>query len=209
VLEDCAQAHGAQRAERRAGAFGQAAVFSFYPTKNLGAIGDGGAIVTSDDAVAKRARRLRQYGWDLKYHVTSKGGRNSRLDEIQAAVLRAKLPHLSNWNRRRRDIARRYSTEIDGARVKVPPVRGEEYVAHLYVVQCTDRDDLRKHLSEGGIASDIHYPVPDHRQPVLAGRDWPQLPVTDRASREILSLPCFPELTDAEVGHIIARVNAR
>lgn len=208
VLEDCAQAHGATRGGRRAGSFGQAAVFSFYPTKNLGAIGDGGAIVTSDATVAERARRLRQYGWGLKYRVTSEGGRNSRLDEIQAAVLRAKLPHLPEWNRRRRDIARRYSTEIKSPRVKAAPVRGEEYVAHLYVVRCDDRDGLRKHLAEAGIASDIHYPVPDHCQPVLAGRDWPRLPVTEQGSREILTVPCFPELTDAEVEHVIARINA-
>lgn len=207
VVEDCAQAHGAGEPGRRAGSFGQAATFSFYPTKNLGAIGDGGAVVSRDAEIAQRARRLRQYGWSSKYRVETAGARNSRLDEIQAAVLRAKLPRLDAWNRRRREIATRYSQRIRHPRVSTPPSRGSEYVGHLYVVASEDRDALRQHLAAAGIASDIHYPIPDYRQPAIAGRPWRELPVTEDAARQTLTLPCFPELTDAEVDHVVQHVN--
>jgi len=208
VFEDCAQVHGGSRNGKRAGSFGAAASFSFYPTKNLGALGDGGAITTNDPALATQLRRLRQYGWESKYRAVLANARNSRLDEIQAAILRAKLPLLDGWNERRRAIATRYSQEIINPRVICPPVYGEEFVAHLYVVECDYRDGLRAHLSSGGILSDVHYPIPDYRQPALAEiGQWAPLPVTDRLSSTILTLPCYPELRDDEVTQVIARVN--
>ena len=208
VIEDCAQAHGANRGGRRAGSFGLAGCFSFYPTKNLGAIGDGGAIVTNDDAFAASVRSLRQYGWSGKYHVCQPGGRNSRLDEVQAAVLAAKLSFLDGWNARRRDIAQRYTASICDPRITCPKVTGEDYVAHLYVIRTDDRDDLRRHLEKCGIASEIHYPVPDHRQPCMTDEAMAELPVTERCANEVLTLPCFPEMSDAEVERVIDAVNS-
>jgi dTDP-3-amino-2,3,6-trideoxy-4-keto-D-glucose/dTDP-3-amino-3,4,6-trideoxy-alpha-D-glucose/dTDP-2,6-dideoxy-D-kanosamine transaminase len=209
VFEDCAQAHGARRGGRRAGGFGAAAGFSFYPTKNLGALGDGGAVVTGSAEVAERVRHLRQYGWEAKYHASVRGGRNSRLDEIQAAILRAKLPFLDGWNERRRAIARRYSTEITHPRVRCPAVHGEEFVAHLYVLTSDDRDGLRTHLAKAAIRTDVHYPVLDYRQPCLTEfKGWAGLPVTDELASSILTLPCFPELSDDEVTRVISCVNA-
>ena len=185
-----------------------AGCFSFYPTKNLGALGDGGAVVTSDDGVAQRVLELRQYGWKEKYRVVLPGGRNSRLDEIQAAVLTAKLPHLDAWNWARRAIARRYSTEISHPMVSCPPVPGEDHVAHLYVIRTRDRHDLRRHLKSRNIASDVHYPIPDHRQPCFSAMPiMAELPETDRAADEILTLPCFPEMVDAEVDAVIDALN--
>lgn len=209
LVEDCAQAHGARGADgRSAGAFGDAAAFSFYPTKNLGALGDAGAVVTRDAGVAARARALRQYGWEQKYVNALAGGRNSRLDELQARVLSIKLPLLDAWNRRRRDIANRYSQAIRNPRIAVPPVAGEEYVAHLYVVHSESRDALRAHLDAAAIASDVHYPLPDHHQPCFAGRYAAQsLPMTERQARTALTLPCFPELTDDEADRVIAACN--
>jgi dTDP-4-amino-4,6-dideoxygalactose transaminase len=208
VLEDCAQAHGAVNASGKAGSFGHAATFSFYPTKNLGAIGDGGAITTNDADIAARARALRQYGWDKKYHVAHTGGRNSRLDEMQAAILTVKLPHLDAWNDRRRAIAARYTEHIKNPRVTCPPVRGAEYVGHLYVMQCDDREGLRAHLDKAGIATDIHYPVPDHQQAAVRqdGQE-PSLPVTERLARQLLTIPLYPELTDPEVDRIVQAIN--
>ncbi len=208
VLEDCAQAHGAERGGRKAGSFGAAACFSFFPTKNLGALGDGGAVVTNDAALADRAAKLRQYGWDRKYSVVMEGGRNSRLDEMQAAILSAKLPHLDSWNARRREIANRYSAGIKHGRISLPPLRGKEYVGHLFVVRSENRDRLAQHLNSLGIGTDIHYPIPDHLQPVMAHKDrGVNLPVTESLSREVLTLPCFPEMTDAEIDRVIAAVN--
>ncbi len=208
VFEDCAQAHGARRDGRRAGSFGAAASFSFYPTKNLGALGDGGAVVTGIPEVAEQVRRLRQYGWESKYRCSVRGGRNSRLDEMQAAVLRAKLPLLDGWNERRRDIAARYSREIAHPRVRCPLLHGEEFVAHLYVVVSDDREALRAHLAEASILTEVHYPVPDHHQPGLAGfGQWPALPVTEELAASILTLPCYPELSDEEVTRVISRIN--
>ena len=207
VLEDCAQAHGARRANKRAGSVGHAGAFSFYPTKNLGALGDGGAVVTNDDAIAERLRLLRQYGWESKYKVVTKGGTNSRLDEVQAAVLNVKLPHLDGWNARRRQIASRYSAEIRRPGVLCPPPGDDAYVGHLYVVQCSDRDGLARHLKANGIGCDIHYPIPDHQQPCLIGTAV-SLPVTERLAATILTLPCHPDLTDDEVGRVIDVVNS-
>ena len=208
LIEDCAQAHGAKIDGRHAGSFGNASCFSFYPTKNLGGTGDGGAIVSDDEAFAAKARRLRQYGWSSKYTVELPNGSNSRLDELQAAVLSALLVHLDADNARRRAIAGRYSGEIT-ASLSLPPTPEIADVAHLYVMRVpAGRDSLRKHLEKNGVGSDIHYPVPDHRQPVF-GRQFVHisLPVTERLAGEVLTLPCFPEITDEEVGHVIDVVN--
>lgn len=206
VIEDCAQAHGATRNGRAAGSFGAAGCFSFYPTKNLGALGDGGAVTTSDGKVAESVRQLRQYGWDKKYQVSRTGGRNSRLDELQAALLLTKLSHLDRWNEVRRAIARRYSNEIRNSKVKCPSEFGTDFVAHLFVVRCEDRDGFRKNLEERGVASDIHYPIPDHRQPAFANSNF-ELPVTERMAEEIVTIPCFSEMEEQEVGQVIDAVN--
>jgi dTDP-4-amino-4,6-dideoxygalactose transaminase len=209
VIEDCAQAHGAALDNRKAGSFGDIACFSFYPTKNLGALGDGGAIVTSRDDLAGKVRQLRQYGWSGKYHVALPGGCNSRLDEMQAAVLRVMLPLLNQWNARRREIAARYSQGIRNPKVSVPAIHGSDYVAHLYVIRSPERDGLKKHLAGAGIPSDVHYPVPDYAQEACRHLfEGVHLPVTSQACAEVLTLPCFPELSDNEVDAIVARVNS-
>jgi dTDP-3-amino-2,3,6-trideoxy-4-keto-D-glucose/dTDP-3-amino-3,4,6-trideoxy-alpha-D-glucose/dTDP-2,6-dideoxy-D-kanosamine transaminase len=192
---------------RHVGTFGQLGCFSFYPTKNLGALGDGGAIVTSGPGLAARLRALRQYGWHAKYRAVSPYGRNSRLDEIQAAVLRFKLKHLDSWNRRRRAIAAEYTARLRG--VCVPRFVGPEYVAHLYVVKAAQRDLLRARLAAAGVVTDVHYPIPDYRQDALAdlAGTWAALPETERSCAEVLSLPCFPELSDREVEEVIHAVN--
>lgn len=207
LIEDCAQAHGAIVGARRVGTFGDAACFSFYPTKNLGCLGDGGAIVTSDETFAQRAGRLRQYGWSEKYAVAMPGGSNSRLDEMQAAVLSALLAHLDADNARRRAIAARYHAGLLSDVVR-PEGTGAGYVAHLYVLRTAKRDALRQHLKASGIGSDVHYPIPDHRQNILSAACVDvHLPATEKYASEILTLPCFPEMTDAEVARVIDAVN--
>ena len=201
LIEDCAQAHGASLDGRRAGSWGDAATFSFYPTKNLGALGDGGMITCNDRERAERLRRLRQYGWSRKYVVEEGPARNSRLDEIQAAVLRAKLPSLDRWNRRRCEIAAALRTAAH-PRVRHPDVTGDDYVAHLYVVRTDRREDLRHHLAAHDIGTDIHYPVLDPAQPVWRGARFGPLPVSDAAVGQVLSLPCYPELEDAEIERV-------
>ena len=208
LIEDCAQAHGAKWKGKCVGTFGAIGCFSFYPTKNLGALGDGGAVVTADPLLDQRLRRLRQYGWGGKYHVEMEGVRNSRLDEMQAAVLSALLPHLDSANARRREIASAYSNQISSPHILVPPVLGEEDVAHLYVICSPKRDALRLHLHSCGIACDIHYPVPDYRQPLFKGRfGHLHLPNTERLAAEILTLPCYPEMSNPAVDQVIAAVN--
>jgi aminotransferase EvaB len=198
LLEDCAQAAGARGDGRMAGSVGDAGAFSFYPTKNLGALGDGGAIVTSDEHVAQRVRRLRQYGWGAKYKVEEDGGRNSRLDEIQAAVLRVRLRRLDDANRRRREIAARYAQALSASGIAMVHDDGEDYVAHLAVLRSPDRGALAERLRAHGVATAIHYPISDHQQDAICAGDA-SLPVTEAATREVLSLPCFPELEPDEV----------
>ena len=209
VIEDCAQAHGAMLRGQKAGSFGDIGCFSFYPTKNLGALGDGGAIVTGRADLAEKVRQLKQYGWSVKYHAELAGGRNSRLDEIQAAVLRVMLPLLDQWNNRRREIATRYTEKIAHPAVIVPAIHSEEYVAHLYVIRTARRDGLKQHLAEAGIPSDIHYPIPDYAQAscrhLFEGADKP---ATSRACAEVLTLPCFPEMSDNETDMVIDRINS-
>jgi dTDP-4-amino-4,6-dideoxygalactose transaminase len=212
VIEDCAQAHGATLAGRAAGTWGAAAAFSFYPTKNLGAFGDGGAVVTGDAETAKRVRALREYGWHQRYVSSEPGpgrGMNSRLDELQAAILRVKLRYLAAGNIRRAGIARLYDRSLSGADVTTPPRRaGAGHVFHQYVIRVTDRDRVREQLQAQGIGTLIHYPVPVHLQPAFQGRVpmLGTLPHTEEACRHILSLPMFPELTDAEVRRCAASV---
>ena len=208
LIEDCAQAHGAMVGGRRVGSFGDCGCFSFYPTKNLGALGDGGAVVSRDLVLAQRVSALRQYGWSAKYMVAVAGARNSRLDEMQAAILTDFLPFLDQWNTRRRAIATSYSSHIAHPLVTAPAVGAEDYVAHLYVVRSSLRDSLREHLRSASIASDIHYPIPDHRQPVFAERFGTiLLPVTEKLSQDVLTLPCYPEMSDDDVHNVIEAVN--
>lgn len=201
ILEDCAQAHGAEIDGRRVGTFGDASAFSFYPTKNLGALGDAGALLTADPDVAERARLLRMYGWRERYrselHSTV-----SRLDEMQAAVLSVKLPHLNDFNARRRAIAARYSARLRGcADLVLPPSDG---VFHLYVVRSAHRDALKAHLTANGVGADIHYPWPVHLQAPFAefGRGAGSLPRTEALANTVLSLPIYPELADDDVDYV-------
>jgi dTDP-4-amino-4,6-dideoxygalactose transaminase len=203
VVEDCAQAAGARRGAWRAGGFGDAATFSFYPTKNLAALGDGGAVTTKRDDVADAVRLLRQYGWKRKYEVTIPAGRNSRLDEVQGAVLRERLPRLDDWNERRRAIVRRYARALAPRVGRFVSREGDDYVAHLAVVLTEERDRLRDHFAKAGIGTDIHYPVADHQQPAWCDEFADlSLPVTEHAVRCVLTLPCFPELTDEEIERV-------
>jgi dTDP-4-amino-4,6-dideoxygalactose transaminase len=200
VVEDCAQAAGARRGGLRAGAFGDAATFSFYPTKNLAAIGDGGAVVTNDAAIDERVRALRQYGWSEKYRVDVPGGWNSRLDELQAAILRVGLAHLDERNARRRDFVRRYADALPAHAGRVVWNDGEDFVAHLAVILANDRESLQEALAAAEIGTDIHYPRADHQQE--AWRTDDSLPVTEHAVAHVLTIPCFPELTRGEVERI-------
>jgi len=211
LIEDCAQATVASYRGRRVGTFGDAGCFSFYPTKNLGAIGDGGMITTSDNALADRLRRLRQYGWNER-RETMEPGLNSRLDPMQAAILRAKLPALSADNTRRRAIADMYRSGLGDLPLDLPSASEEaEHAYHLFVIASDDRDDLVRHLATQGIGTAIHYPVPVHRQTGYVERSIvPRegLPVTDRAVERIVSLPIYPELADDDVARVIAAVRS-
>jgi dTDP-4-amino-4,6-dideoxygalactose transaminase len=205
IVEDAAQAHGAMVGDRKVGTLGDAAAFSFYPTKNLGAFGDGGAVVTDDAEVAARCRRLRQYGWNAE-RVSEAPGVNSRLDELQAAVLRVKLARLHAAVERRRAIAARYSEALAGRDLALPSdAPGTRHAYHLYVVRTGDRERLAARLEARGIGTAVHYPIPVHRQPAYAGRlRFDDLAESDRAAREVLTLPLYPELGDEEVEAVIA-----
>ena len=208
LIEDAAQAHGATREGRKAGAFGDAAAFSFYPAKNLGALGDGGAVVTGDARLAERVAALRNYGSETKYHHLFQGV-NSRLDEIQAALLRVKLRHLDEDVALRRRVARRYRDGIRHPQIALPEVAHEEQHAwHLFVVRCHRRDALQRHLQAQGVQSQVHYPVPPHRQPAYAELREAWLPLTERLHEEVLSLPLGPSLGEDAVARVIAACNA-
>ena len=204
VIEDCAQAHGAEIGARKVGTFGDAAAFSFYPTKNLGAFGDGGAVVTNDPAAAERARALRVYGWRERY-VSEVAGMNTRLDELQAAILRVRLRALDPENARRRAIAANYDARLAQTTLRFPKAAADtRHVYHQYVIRTPRRDALRAELSAAGIETAILYPMPIHLQPAYRDRgltDTP-LPVAERASRELLCLPMNPWLTDEEVARV-------
>lgn len=207
LVEDAAQAHGAALDGKKAGAWGALGCFSFYPTKNLGAIGDGGFVTTSNHALAERVRALRQYGWlRCKYEVALAGGMNSRLDELQAAVLLEKLPLLDAANAARRAIADCYNKAFAGLPVRCPPAANDGNVAHLYVLRTAQRDALRAYLLEHGIESAVHYPIADYVQPVYNGALKCVLPVTERACSEVLSLPCHPGLNAGQQQRVIEAV---
>jgi dTDP-4-amino-4,6-dideoxygalactose transaminase len=201
VIEDAAQAHGARHAGKGAGSFGDVAAFSFYPGKNLGAYGDGGAIVTNDAELADRLRLMRDFGQRKKYEHLIKGG-NCRLDSIQAAVLDVKLRHLDAWNEARRRHAAAYDARLEKVGIK-PPARhtGEGHVYHLYVIEVEQRDRVASALHERGIATGIHYPIPIHLQPAYADLEIARgtYPRTEGSADKILSLPMFPELTDEQI----------
>ena len=207
VVEDCAQAHGARIQGRKAGAWGTLAAFSFYPTKNLGALGDGGAVFTRDPVLAERVRLLRQYGWRVRY-VSDFPGRNSRLDELQAAILRVKLRYLDTENTRRREMAGIYHRRLAGLPLLLPAVGAEvEPVYHQFAVRTPAREELRCELLGHGIAAAVLYPVPLHHQPAYEDRSA-RLPETARACAEVLCLPCHPGLSDGEV-HSVCDVIVR
>jgi dTDP-4-amino-4,6-dideoxygalactose transaminase len=209
VLEDAAQAHGARYKGRSAGSLGHAAGFSFYPGKNLGAMGDGGAVTTDDAALADRVRVLRNYGSRVKYYNEAKGF-NSRLDELQAAMLRVKLRRLDEWNDRRREAAGRYLRELEGAPDLVLPFVPDyaDPVWHLFVVRHPERDGLQQHLSAEGVGTLIHYPVPPHLQQAYAelGFGPDAFPIAEAMAREILSVPMGPHLSDDELDHVVSSV---
>lgn len=208
IIEDCAQAIGARTDEGVVGSLGDAATFSFYPTKNLGALGDGGAVATPHADLAQAIRELRQYGWDRKYHVARAGGRNSRLDELQSAILRGRLRLVDAANARRREIIGRYAASAP-RRVRVLPADGPYHVGHLAVVVADDRDALTEHLKSALVKTDVHYPIPDHRQPGFADHfSAPRLPVTERICDSVLSLPCFPELTENEIERVCSALES-
>lgn len=208
VVEDCAQAAGSQYKGRMAGTMGHAGAFSFYPSKNLGAFGDGGLVLTNDEDLSQTVVKLRNYGQEKRYYHSIKGF-NSRLDELQAAILDAKLPYLDSWNERRQEIAKRYHEDFSPIGMYCPlesPDRFHTY--HLYVIRVPQRDRFQKFLAEKGIATIIHYPIPVHLQESysecrIQGK---YLPLTEQLASEIVSLPLYPELTDEEVNYVIKTV---
>jgi len=204
VVEDCAQAHGATLGGQHVGTFGDAAAFSFYPTKNLGALGDAGAVVTNDPTLADSVRMLREYGWRERY-VSLTPGRNSRLDELQAAILREKIPYLDRNNVRRRLIAATYTQALRNSTLVAPAqIEGTEHAMHLYVVECIDRPAFERFLNGAGITTGRHYPLAVHQQPAYAGRirGSQALPITDAIYQHLVTLPCYPELREEDVAHI-------
>jgi dTDP-4-amino-4,6-dideoxygalactose transaminase len=207
VIEDCAQAHGARCRGRRVGGLGDAAGFSFYPGKNLGALGDGGAVTTNDPALAERIRSLRNYGSHVKYH-NAVVGYNSRLDELQAALLRVKLAKLDEWNERRRQVASKYILGLSGEQgLSLPHVpEWAESVWHLFVVRHVQRDALQKALGDAGVGTMIHYPIPPHLQPAYAGLNLNDgdFPLAAQMAKEVLSLPMGPHLAGSGYSRIIA-----
>ena len=207
LIEDCAQAHGASLFDQGVGSWGTAA-FSFYPTKNLGALGDAGAVTTNDPTIAQKVKMLREYGWRQRY-VSEIPGANSRLDELQAAILQAKLPALADDNRRRQKIAQAYDDGLGSGVVRPARRPGANHVFYQYVVRVAERQAFQEALRHRGIETNVHYPVPVHLQPAYRDRIWladGSLPVTERAAKEVLSLPMFPELTDDEVARTIESI---
>jgi len=211
LIEDAAQAHGARYCGRRAGSLGTLGCFSFYPSKNLGALGDGGAITTADPDVAERVALLRDHGQRRKY-VHDVVGFTSRLDGLQAAWLRVKLQHLDEWNARRRALARRYDSLLAGVPgVTVPVTAAErEHVYHLYVIRCHYRDALKAHLDSCGVATGVHYPIALHLQPAFVhlGHQAGEFPVAEAVAREVLALPLYPEMSDVAAMYISDAVRA-
>ncbi|TPO12367.1 DegT/DnrJ/EryC1/StrS family aminotransferase [Mesorhizobium sp. B1-1-5] len=203
VIEDCAQAHGARIGGETAGSLGDIATFSFYPTKNLGAMGDGGAVLTSNPRLAERVRQLHQYGWSSKYHVALPGGRNSRMDEVQAAILDVLLPDLNSRNEQRRSIVSRFKA-VTGRRLKFLD-GGNGAVAHLAVLLCDDRDAFRAFMKERGVDTDVHYPVLDCDQigwAALPMKGTENLAISRASISRLCSVPCYPDMTNDEVEQV-------
>jgi dTDP-3-amino-3,4,6-trideoxy-alpha-D-glucose transaminase len=205
IVGDCCQAHLATAARQPVGAIGAGAAFSFYPTKNLGALGDGGAVVTNDRSLADRIRRLRNGGQTDRYRH-QEAGVNSRLDEVQAAILRARLPFLPAWTERRRALAAAYRTGLSGTSVQLPVEADRGHAYHLFVVRSKRRDDLRAHLQQRGIETLVHYPIPIPEQPALAATQPARCPRAAQACAEVLSLPLYPALTDSQVAEVVGAV---
>ncbi|WP_159784597.1 DegT/DnrJ/EryC1/StrS family aminotransferase [Sodalinema gerasimenkoae] len=205
IIEDCSQAHGATLNNRRLGTWGDLAVFSLYPTKNLGAFGDAGIIVTQNSQLIQKLHSLRQYGWGERY-ISDIPGMNARLDPLQAAILRVKLQHLDADNQRRQDIAQQYNHTLSHLPLQLPQTASNaSHVYHQYVIRTPERDSLRTFLKERQIGTLIHYPLPVHQQPAYQGRvtlEGASLPQTEQICREIVSLPMYPQLTDLEVQRI-------
>jgi len=205
VVEDACQAHGASRQGKSLGLWGSAGAFSFYPTKNLGALGDGGIVVTDDAALAAKVRRLRNGGQSSRY-VHEELGWNSRLDEIQAAVLRAKLPYLGRWNERRRELSARYEAGLRTTKFRPVSVTDPEHSArHLFVVHATSRESLMEQLLDRGVGTLVHYPTPAHLQPAYRylGHGVGSFPIAEAASESVVSLPLYPSLSDDDVDYVI------
>ena len=205
LVEDCCQAHLATANGRPVGTVGIAGAFSFYPTKNLGALGDGGAVVTNDAALADRVRRIRNGGQTDRYHHELPGV-NSRLDEMQAAVLRARLPFLADWTRARRRVASIYRRALSGAPVRMLPERDPGHVYHLFVVRSPNRDALQRHLGARGIETLVHYPIPIPAQAAVRHQNPAECPVAAAACREVLSLPMYPALADAAIADVASSI---
>lgn len=207
VLEDCAQAHGAEIQGKRAGSWGDAAGFSFYPGKNLGALGDAGAITTNDSELAETLKALRNYGSHKKYENLYQGV-NSRLDEIQAAMLRVKLRHLEVETKRRQLIAQTYHAGITNPQVTLPHVTAElAHVWHLFVLRCEKREALQQYLASKNIQTLIHYPIPPHKQQAYAEFSSLQLPITEQIHQQVLSIPLDPTMSDKDIEEVICAIN--
>lgn len=206
IVEDCCQAHLATANGRPVGTIGHAGAFSFYPTKNLGALGDGGAVVTNDRSLAEKVKRLRNGGQIDRYHHQERGI-NSRLDDLQAAVLGAKLPWLRGWTERRRQLAVSYRAALEGSVVDALPECDTGHVYHLFVIRTAARDTLQAHLAANGIETLVHYPVPIPKQPAFADSVHEECPVASRLCREIVSLPLYPRMTADDVAQVAAAVN--
>ena len=210
VIEDAAQAHGTTYKGKKVGILGDAAGFSFYPGKNLGALGDGGCVVTNDKEIADKVRALGNYGSDYKYHHIYQGT-NSRLDEMQAAFLRVKLPHLDKWNADRKRIAEKYLNGITNPLIKLPLASNDEYehIYHVFVIRCNKRDELEKYLNDNGIGTVKHYPIPMHLQEAYKELNLKQgdLPIAEEISNTVLSIPMYYGMTDEEVEYVIEAIN--
>ncbi len=208
VIEDCAQSCGAEIRKKKVGSWGHLAAFSFYPTKNLGALGDGGILITNDSKLAEDAYALREYGWKERY-ISNLPGINTRLDEIQAAILRIKLKYIDNDNSKRRNIAELYNAGLKHADVILPKVEKDYlHVYHQYVIRTSRRDQLQSYLKHEGIGTSVHYPLPVHFQPAYKNRRLVlgRLPITEAVVSEILSLPMFPELTESQVFKVTEKI---
>lgn len=208
IVEDCAQSLGARVDGQMVGTFGDVATTSFYPTKNLGALGDGGALFTNSNQIAQRARMLSQYGWSERYFSEVPNGRNSRLDELQAAILRLRLKSLDKLNMRRREIFSRFA-QAENLWGRFVHSAGEDFVAHLGVMICDDRKKFGKHLDKLGIGHAVHYPVPDYMQDAFHSTYFFQLDATEQISRQVISLPLFPDLTDEETDEIVGSLRSK